>query len=367
MSRCSNSESSVWLPRQVEVYAAMLSRMAIEPDGGWQRSAAVHRLGRLPGGGDRVRPFTGDPDPAVAAAAIAALGHSDRPVDALELLLRLAAGDRAVIAAAAASRTARFVSPEQLGPVLTDALAIEKVTTRKALVDLIAAMRIPDAAGVLAARWQQPRLHRDVRIALVHAARLLLPDPRMWQLLSQAAADPEVAAAVLAGRPQRLAPSLIPDYAALVDRVASAADPDLAVAGLRVLPDWASYRPELTQTMAAAIGDLDRTATWRSATIAIVLTTCVTDDSAALSAAIQSLLDLLPVRLRGRDQPARQRLVSLLDVLGRQARSDGAAAEADTAAASQLLTIDSCRRLAFRLRTTTLRWTEPGLPTGSGR
>lgn len=350
-----------WLPRQVDVYARVLTRAAGESDGGWQRLAAVNTLGLLPGSADRVRPFLADQDPVVVQTAILALSRSDRPAEQLPQLLAMT-GDQARAAVPAVSRVARFVSPEVLAVALPAALTIRRVTVRKELVRLLAGLHIPGAAGTLAGLWAESGQHRDVRIAVVGAARELLPDPRMWQVLEQAAENPETARAVLAGVAERLPPDQVERYAALVDRIAGSTDPELAVVGIGRLAAFARHRPAVADTLVTALVDLDVTGSWRAAATALVETTCRTGTLAPLRAAAGTLASDQSARVQSaRDLPARQRLIALLDTLAVRARWDDIAIESATLIADDLIAAGGNQLIALRLQAAALPWAEPEL------
>ncbi|MEV6828253.1 hypothetical protein [Amycolatopsis sp. NPDC051102] len=299
-----------WLPRQVARYAELLADLATAPRKPvWERVSAVRRLAGLPGAGaDEVRPFLQDGEVAVVEAALAGLAWTDRPGDTLGTLLGYADTERARVAVYAAGRAARAIPPAELAAALRPVLAGKKVTARKEAIRLLAEHRVPDAAGELTALWADPDLHRDLRRAIVSAARRLLDDERAWQWLTEATTMAEVARAVTEAAPATIAERYRARYGALVRSVATGAAPDLAQIGLTAWPAWSAWDREGAAALVARIGDLTTTATWHSAVEAVLMACTGTGDPAALHAMVTTLIEQDDVVLAGRDQPARQRL-----------------------------------------------------------
>nr|WP_030758083.1 MULTISPECIES: fumarate reductase/succinate dehydrogenase flavoprotein subunit [unclassified Streptomyces] len=142
-------------------------------------------------------PYLTDPDPAVRAAAVAALGETV-PADAgPALAARLADTDRGVRAAAAAAlRELVEVLPggPELGAGLRAALAVPDAAVRSAALEALRALRLGDAELYAAALADADP---EVRI---HAVRALVSVDAVPQL-AEAAADParEVRVAVAKG------------------------------------------------------------------------------------------------------------------------------------------------------------------------
>ncbi|EOD58246.1 hypothetical protein H480_43655, partial [Amycolatopsis vancoresmycina DSM 44592] len=299
-----------WLPRQVARYGELLADLATTPGKPvWERVSAVRRLASLPGAAlDDVRPFLQDDEVAVVEAALAGLAWTDRPGDALGPLLGYADTEHARVAVYAAGRAARSIPPAELGAALRPVLAGKKVTARKEAIRLLAEHRVPDAAGELAARWADPDLHRDLRRAIVSAARLLLDDDRAWQWLADAATMTGVATALTEATPATIAEQHRARYGALVRAVATGADPDTARIGLTAWPAWSHWDREGSAALVARVCELAGTATWQPAVEAVLAACTITGDPAPLHAMVTTLTELDDVVIAGRDQPARQRL-----------------------------------------------------------
>jgi hypothetical protein len=224
----------------------------------------------------------------------------------------------------AVPRVASLVSPETLSTALAGLLVREKlkVTVRKEAVRLLGTFRSPRGLALLRQQWEQPRLHRDVRIAVGHAARRLLDEPAAWELLEALALSPDanVAASLLEQRPGELPADLRPRYAALLLQVARHADLTVRRRAFTVLPDWAHGMEEAVAREAAGrVVDLSGGAEWNEAARALVEATrdgrafeqVVSCVRALLSMPVAEAHDATPER----DEPALQRLKGLCQAL----------------------------------------------------
>ncbi|MGP3687837.1 fumarate reductase/succinate dehydrogenase flavoprotein subunit [Streptomyces sp. IBSNAI002] len=165
--------------------------------GGSPRILELLALAEESPGLEVLRPYLGDPDPAVRAAAVAALGETVPAGAGPALAERLADADGAVRAAAAAAlRELLEVLPggPELGAGLRAALAVPDPAVRSAALEALRALRLGDA-GLYAAALADS--DTEVRI---HAVRALVSVDAAGALAS-AAADParEVRVAVAKG------------------------------------------------------------------------------------------------------------------------------------------------------------------------
>ncbi|PZS26312.1 MAG: hypothetical protein DLM58_20945 [Pseudonocardiales bacterium] len=345
-----------WLPRQVSTYADLLLSLATGPRVPVrERVAAVSSLGRVPGTRDTVRGFLGDTAVPVVEAALAALAWSDDPATALPELLSYADDDRARVAIYAAARCAGFVAPGELGGMLRPLLASAKVTSRKEAVRLVAEHRVTDAAALLSQTWSVTDQHRDVRRSIVSASRSLLDDERSWQLLAEAAADHDVATALLDITPTAIAECHRTRYAALVLGAADAADDDAARLGLAALPRWARWTGATGVAMLTErVVDLASTATWRDALDALLATCDLLEDGGPLTEVTAILIAALDQAIEGRDQPARQRATRLAVRLRAQLDRSAALRPAALTVADQLVPVAG--RVGVELAASAVPW-----------
>jgi hypothetical protein len=285
------------------------------------RTGAIATAARLGDGGwDVVHRYVGSPDTNLAEAALAALARTGRPGDALPALLSHVGDDRARAAVYSVGRAARFIPPRQLEPILTaEPAAGVKVTARKELLRLTALLSVPDAGNILLGAWNQQGQHRDVRAAVVSAARGRMHDPASWLILDEAAAgSPEEALAIVAMTdPLQCAPRHRRHYGTLVARTCRHSDQHTARRAWQALPGWAPWTPDISTLITERLTDLGDRTLWRLAVPPLIallgtgmsgsLLREVTGQLAGLDHAMASSDE------PGRDRPARQRLNFVTD------------------------------------------------------
>ncbi|MFI0942907.1 hypothetical protein [Streptomyces sp. NPDC021020] len=316
-----------WLPRQQAAAARLLARAAADsslPE--WTRAGHIRALAAVPEHGfAAVRRWTGSPATVLAEAALAALAWTDRPAEALPLLLEHAGDDRARVAVYAAHRVSTRVAPSALEAILRTALlpgaggapAAAKVTSRKEFVRLAAVgLPVSTAAGILAATFALPEQHPDVRAACVSAAAGLLPSPAAWGLLEAAADGPPVTrTALLRVHPYELQAHERPRFARLVGRVAHSADRETADLAAGLLTVWAPWYAEAGPLLAARTTDLGNRTAWRAAADGLVALAAAPDGDGPLLDALARLAAVPADHLDAeaeRDRPARRRLAHLV-------------------------------------------------------
>ncbi|MBM9435262.1 hypothetical protein [Actinacidiphila bryophytorum] len=338
-----------WVPRQQAAAARLLARAAADASlGKHVRAAHIRAAAGIPEGGVAVvHAYAGSPDTVLAEAALGALVHTDRPADALPLLLPHMATDRARVALYAATRAAARTRPSHLAVTLRDALlgaaspaaagtataanagaaadsgtgtaagrAADpgtadrthtgastgagagsakvpggKVTSRKELVRLAGALLpVREAAAVVAAAYDLPGQHPDVQAVCVAVAAGARRSPELWDLLERAAGGPAVGrTAVLRTPPLTLPVQDRSRYAELVLRVAAGDDPETAVAALGALAPWAPWHPGVAGMLHAKTVDLGNRSSWRSAADGLVALTRSADGADILLDALRLL------------------------------------------------------------------------------
>jgi hypothetical protein len=346
-----------WLPRQQADYVRLLSLVAADAGAKiYQRTGAIIDAAQATSGGGwaLARRYTDASNVNLAEAALAALGRAGRPAEALPVLLGHAGDDRARVAMYVAGQAARFIPPGRVPPLLAaDPLADGKVTSRKEALRLAAALSVPGAGDILRRAWEEPGQHRDIRAAIVSAARQRLHDPASWPLLAQAAAgSPQEALAIVAmAIPMNCAPRHRLRYGALVAQAGRHPSEPTARVAWTALTSWVPWVPEAGPMAVAQLTDLDDRTLWRLAPS--VLTALLRSGGAgtALRQAVGDLADLDQGEAGrygpgdpgdpGRDRPARQRLARVADATASWARL----AEPD---ADRAPVLDAARHLAAR-------------------
>lgn len=262
-------------------------------------------------------------DVPVQEAALAGLVWLDDPRPALAILLEHLDGDRARVAMYAMPRLARLLPRDRFVDALAELLARPKlkVTVHKEIVRLLGQLATPRSLALLRGVWAQP-LHRDVRIATLHAARSLLGHAEAWVLLGEAARDPDedLARALVEVPMVTVAQAHRARYLAVMVEVADHASP-IARASLfaGLLQGWASVDPVAVATLAArVITRLDPHDPWRLAARVMAEGGRSSVTHETIVSAIQTLIaaserDVAPAGER--DRMAHQRLLGATESL----------------------------------------------------
>ncbi|WBB93448.1 hypothetical protein [Verrucosispora sp. WMMC514] len=252
-----------WLPRQQTRFVEQLELILADTDQGvWQRAAAIRAAAHVPGAGrELVLRHLDAPDVAIAEAALGALVWTDRPDEALPVLLRYADSDRARVALYAAGRAARHVAPPRLVPVLTEVLTgPAKITSRKEAARLLARHGPPQVMATLLDTYHHPDAHRDLRAAIVSAARQRVQAEASWTIL-RAAVDGsrEERRAVLDASPDTIPHRHRPAYGALIVKACQATDREVRRTAFHQLGDWSPWLAGITDLVTDRLTDLDET------------------------------------------------------------------------------------------------------------
>jgi len=329
-----------WLPRHRERYVELLSTVAADAGATVSaRCAAIRSAATVPDlGWDTVRRWHNSSNVALAEAALGALPWTDRPSEALPLLLDHTGDDRARVAVYAVRRAARFVAPSRLGAVVATALAGPlKVTSRKEIARLAADFSAPQAASIVYAEWSRPDAHRDVRAALIGVARLRLQQPYAWRILTEAAESGEYASivAIAAAQPMLLPDSTRTRYASLILAGCRSTDPKAAEHAWARVPVWAPWADDLDATIMTGLTDLSPTGPARYAVAALVTLLRSGTGYATLDTALRRLvnLDLAdPDDNPERDRVPLRRADSVLSAVAAAVRTDESGFDLDALA-----------------------------------
>ncbi|MFF2084157.1 hypothetical protein ACFVVM_10290 [Nocardia sp. NPDC058176] len=346
-----------WSAHHLDRYARLLDDHARGRETpGYEQLTAVRQLGRLPGSLARLTWFADNGEFVVREAALTALGGSDEPERAITVLSRRVDDDRARVAVDGIARCARSIPPERLSTVLAPLLNSRKVTAVKEGIRVLAALHAPDAVPIIGELATRTDAHRDVRRAAVFATRYLLEHDEAWSLLAEAAADPEVASAIL-----DIGPALLPipqrrRFAALVRDLAAQPDPRLAGPALDALARWRRWAaPGTDEVIVDRLTDLTVVGLWRSAVRALLSGVEAGADPAGLLSAVD--------RLRGdefgtvgRDLPAQQRLSTLLAQLTATVRDHDEALSVAVPVAALLADDPLRHEQVIDLTLATVRW-----------
>lgn len=357
-----------WLDRQQRRYVELLGRVAADKGAVLRdRARVIAVAARIPRyGWDATARWLDAPETILAEAALGALVWTDRPADALLPLLTHAGDDRARVGSYAAARAARLTPPSRLGPILTgQAMRDGKITTRKQLVRLVATLCIPDTGAALLDEWRRDGQHRDVRAAIVSAARQRTDLPESWTILAEATGRAD-ALALLAANPFEVAEPRRGRYAALVTACGASDDDTTASAAWAAVQTWVPWAPELTGPLTDRLTAVHDRQVWRAAAHTLTMLVGNGGGSTPVCASLARLVDLDrddPGTDPEHDRPAFRRVEELtghlVDWSRRASRDASRAALAD--AADVLAGYDPCAWQAATLRLETVSLVDPDL------
>jgi hypothetical protein len=259
------------------------------------------------------------------------------------------------------------VPPGRLHDLLVPvALGSGKVTSRKESLRLLARFSTSGFGQVLREAWRMPEQHRDVRAAVVSAARQRLDDPAAWQILVEASeGDRYDVRALVRAEPFAVPLTARSRYAELVARACTHADREAARTAWQSLAQWTQWTPDLAGLLVGQLGDLADRSLWRSASQSLVALVGHGAGALELSAAIDALLRLDaedPTRDDAElDRPAYHRLLDLVDGLVTWSRQAGPTVDRTSLAAAgrRIGAYSDRRHLGARLLVHTIRLDDP--------
>lgn len=252
-----------WLPRQQARFVDLQELIIADTGQGvWQRAAAIRAAAGAGGAGrELVLRHLDAPEVAIAEAALGALVWTDRPDEALPVLLRYADGDRARVALYAAGRAARHVPPGRLAELLGEVVTgPAKITSRKEAARLLARYGPPRVMATLFDAYTDPNAHRDVRAAIVSAARQRLQTEASWTIVRAAVGGSrEERRAVLTAYPYTIPERHRPRFGALIIEACHASDREVRRAAFGQLGEWSPWLAGTTELVVDRLTDLGET------------------------------------------------------------------------------------------------------------
>lgn len=315
-----------WLPRQQQAYSALLSKVATGSKYSlFERSRAIRIMASMPDWHpERLYELVQDQEVAVAEAALHALSLLEEPEQSLPVLLEHLDSDRARVAMYSIPRCIRRVSPGLLSLVLKELLGRDKlkITVRKEAIRLLGAYRNEDSLPLLLNEFAKPNAHKDVIIAIGHAARGLLDDERSWELLGAIAASPQhdIAVSLLSQHPDALPADYRPRYLDLI--IAITRHPDVFVRrqAYTAMNRWTNgYEDVVAAAAAQAMMDLEDGTSWEFAMITLIQAARDGKVNAVVAGICRQLAATAVTQewnaAADRDLPHRQRLQALIKQL----------------------------------------------------
>lgn len=273
-----------------------------------------------------LQPWLASTSVVLVEAALGALVWLDAPAAALPVLLDNLDSDRARVAMYAMPRLTRLLTPDLCVAELASLLARPrlKLTVHKEALRLLGTLATPAAVDLLMDQWARPGLHRDLRIAGLHATRGLLDLEAAWALMGDAASSPErdVPMALLAPQPGTLPRRHQDRYLGLL--LGLRTHPELRVRTTLFehmqRPEWSAGREDRVAPAAAdTVIDRESGPAWLPALTALMSLVPTPAGAAAMMRAVEGLVAWAasadPRPLKEDDQPARTRLEALARIL----------------------------------------------------
>ncbi|WP_340015691.1 HEAT repeat domain-containing protein [Paenibacillus sp. FSL K6-1318] len=365
-----------WLPRQQKAFASLLERIALDSKRSFhERASAMRSLASMPDHwSDELEVLLQDSEVHVVEAALYAYSLGEEPEKALPVLLDNLDGDRARVAMYSIPRCARRVSPVLLTSMLSELLNREKlkITVRKEAIRLLGAYKSNDSMTLLVREYEKPNTHKDVIIAIGHAARQCLDDERSWTMMSTMASSSErdIARSLLNQQPSELPLESRPRYLRWITGIAGHADPIVAREAFRSMISWLNGNEEVIATCASStLLDFQDSTRWKAA-LDTLIAAC--SEGKTNEQVIEVCRQLAATETTDewnagneRDLPQRQRLLALIDKLTSLPLTERKMLVPLYAGIITCLNCDETMKLAvIRLHLATTDWSKADLAIG---
>lgn len=317
-----------WLPRQERAYAALLDEIIGDEGASTQnrRWVMTPRARLLTTCQADLAVWLNAADTNIVEAALHGLSLVDRPSRSCAILAEHLTSSRARVAMYSLFRCANYTNAAVVHRVLRDILGRErlKVTVEKEVVRLLARFPTADNMELLFTYAGEGDLHRDVKIAVGHAARALLHHERAWAIVERLASDEDryVVGSLTNEGPSRFSPDEARRYLGVLLLVAGHEEQIVRRGAVAALMRWVGVDVRrVAQVAAGFMTDLEDDCWPRALDVLLeacrhekerdYVSQCVTQEVAAR---LRDLgLEEQPEAQADRDLPARQRLVALVE------------------------------------------------------
>lgn len=270
-----------WLPRQQNSFLNLLERISSDSKRShWERAACIKTMARMPDiNPAKVIKFINDIEIPIVEAALYAISLIEEPEKAIPILLENIGGDRARVAMYAVPRCARLVNPVLLASILKELLSRDdlKITVRKEAIRLTGAYKSSDSILLLMSEFQKANPHKDILIAVGHAARQLLDKEDAWYILNELASSSQIdiVRSVLYQHSDQLPSNYRSRYLELIIKVAGHKEADVRKEAFSYMRQWINANEEAIANAAAkAIVDLECSSVWSAAMDALIEACC---------------------------------------------------------------------------------------------
>jgi hypothetical protein len=314
-----------WLPGQQKAFSKLLHRVAKDKERNtWERCQAIKKLAIIPSVTlEELAGYLKYDDINIIEAALGSLSKIDNPGEALKILMEYLDNDRARVAMYTIPACIPFISPHIMRNIFTELLSRPKlkVTVQKEIMRFAGKYHIDTDLSILKNEWEKEDLHRDVRIAILHAVRQMIDIKEAWSLLEKGAAstDPAIAMSLLYEKPSGLSIEEKQDYVKLILKISKHSDLQVRKAAFSSLSLWSAGSEDIIAGRASeVILDIEKGTEWRVALFALLSSCCDGRAGDAVSLTVRDLSTCSLEKYNGdteRDLPAIQRLSTLVESL----------------------------------------------------
>lgn len=315
-----------WLPRQQKTFLALLERVASDRERNiYERTQAIKTMAMMPEVSvEEIKVYLKDREIYIIEAALHALSLTEEPDKALSILLENLEGDKARVAAYSIGRCFRRIGPKELNLKLHELLNKDKlkITVRKEAIRLLGDYKNKDSIGLLQQEFEKENQHKDIQIAIGHAARQCMDDVRAWEILKKIAASPDrdLPRSLLNQSPQQLPEEYKAQYFELIATVAKHQESDVSTEAYNTMRYWTrGFEEIVASTTLKAILNLEDTMGWIAAMNTLVE---ASRDGKVNEIVIDAFRKLIRAKIEEhwnantqRDLPNRRRLAVLADKL----------------------------------------------------
>lgn len=331
-----------WHPDSQKKFTEILEAVATNPKYEvYMRVNAIKSLGQMTIKDSEkiILTLLDNEDMNVSEAAIYALSTIDNPKRGALYLLNYLNDDRARTAMYSLRKCLSRMKASDAESILADLLNRDKlkITVKKEIIRLIGEYRFGRTLNILKENFENPSIHKDIKIAIGHAVKNFLEDDESWDILNMTASSqvPDIAISVLNQSPLMIPEKHREKYLRIILKTTHHKDSYVAGMGFISLRNWANVNEKsIGEACAEAIKDMDNCSTWRKAmdTLVYICTGGRIDDivldifkdlsQAAYkceenySSSISNLMDNSKLEceeeiMTERDMPARQRCMEL--------------------------------------------------------